>query len=273
VDNDADVYVNGHLLQHAKSGNCNSGGISVDVPARDLKRDNVLAIRGHDYGNATYLDVQVTYALVPDYALAFDWKSTTVASSPVQGWDPLNMIIIPEGKTNITQGQLAAAMSWSSVGIGRDLSKNKCMSEQDAAVQPGNARRSPQDFSWRGVTGGCKNPALYLPKIIRNHARGYYQRRSGAWFLAVSEEKPCLVRGHLWHCITPTGYDRGRDQLVAVLKKLAGYSVRVTYVQAYPPGEPPESRSDPFGPTPYDGRVAVITIAKLPSTAPPPVIP
>ncbi|MCO5967680.1 hypothetical protein [Actinoallomurus soli] len=61
VDNDASVYFNGHLLQAAKSGNCNAGAIDVVVPANYLDCCNLLAVRGHDYGLATYLNVAVTY--------------------------------------------------------------------------------------------------------------------------------------------------------------------------------------------------------------------
>lgn len=61
VDNDANVFLNGHLLQTARSGNCNAGAINVVVPAYYLDCCNLLAIRGHDYGLATYLNVEVTY--------------------------------------------------------------------------------------------------------------------------------------------------------------------------------------------------------------------
>lgn len=61
VDNDARVYLNGHLLQTAASGNCNAGAIDVVVPARYVECCNLLAIRGHDYGGETYLNVEVTY--------------------------------------------------------------------------------------------------------------------------------------------------------------------------------------------------------------------
>ncbi|MFI7641263.1 hypothetical protein [Nonomuraea sp. NPDC049400] len=61
VDNDAQVYLNGQLLQTVKSGNCNAGAIDVVVPAKYLDCNNLLAIRGHDYGVASYLDVRVTY--------------------------------------------------------------------------------------------------------------------------------------------------------------------------------------------------------------------
>lgn len=61
IDNDAHVYFNGHLVQTARSGFCVGGAINVVVPANDLECCNLLAIRGHDYGAATYLNVEVTY--------------------------------------------------------------------------------------------------------------------------------------------------------------------------------------------------------------------
>jgi hypothetical protein len=61
VDNDARVYFNGHLVQTTRSGNCVAGAIDVVVPARYLDCCNLLAVRGHDYGVGTYLNVQVTY--------------------------------------------------------------------------------------------------------------------------------------------------------------------------------------------------------------------
>jgi hypothetical protein len=61
VDNDAYVYLNGHRLGHVLNGYCMVGGINLLVPARYLKADNVVAVRGHDYGAPTYLNVEVTY--------------------------------------------------------------------------------------------------------------------------------------------------------------------------------------------------------------------
>ncbi|WP_433499111.1 hypothetical protein ACQP1K_01775 [Sphaerimonospora sp. CA-214678] len=61
VDNDAKVYLNGHLVQTAESGHCKTGAIDVVVPANYLDCCNLLAIRGHDYGGSTYLNVRVTY--------------------------------------------------------------------------------------------------------------------------------------------------------------------------------------------------------------------
>ncbi|MCT9929832.1 hypothetical protein N5079_06320 [Planotetraspora sp. A-T 1434] len=61
VDNDAQVYLNGHLVQSVKSGNCDAGTIDVVVPAVYLDCCNLLAIRGRDRGVAAYLNVRVTY--------------------------------------------------------------------------------------------------------------------------------------------------------------------------------------------------------------------
>lgn len=73
VDNDATIYVNGHELPLAQSGNCAQYAINVEVPEKylDLKGDReeraLLAIRGHDIdtspGDADYLDVTVTYEI------------------------------------------------------------------------------------------------------------------------------------------------------------------------------------------------------------------
>ncbi len=61
VDNDADIYVNGIELGTVSSGFCAAGAIDIKVPAADLNAsDNVLAIRGTDEGQATYLDVQLS---------------------------------------------------------------------------------------------------------------------------------------------------------------------------------------------------------------------
>ncbi|WP_433172930.1 hypothetical protein [Actinoallomurus sp. CA-150999] len=61
IDNDAQVYLNGRLLQTVRSGYCRANTIDVTVPQNVLERCNLLAIRGHDYGASTFLDVRVTY--------------------------------------------------------------------------------------------------------------------------------------------------------------------------------------------------------------------
>jgi hypothetical protein len=61
VDNDARVYFNGRLVQTAFSGACKTGAVNAVVPDGVLDCCNVLAIRAHDYGGTTYLNVRVTY--------------------------------------------------------------------------------------------------------------------------------------------------------------------------------------------------------------------
>ncbi|GGK99462.1 hypothetical protein GCM10012284_37360 [Mangrovihabitans endophyticus] len=59
VDNNADVYVNGALVQHVENGNCVADGIAVDAP---VVSDNLLAVRAADTGTETFVDLQVTYS-------------------------------------------------------------------------------------------------------------------------------------------------------------------------------------------------------------------
>jgi hypothetical protein len=47
-------------VQYTQSGYCDVGAIDVTVPASDLKPHTLLAIRGTDLGDETYLDVTVT---------------------------------------------------------------------------------------------------------------------------------------------------------------------------------------------------------------------
>ncbi|MBI4504222.1 MAG: hypothetical protein HY691_01695 [Chloroflexi bacterium] len=61
VDNDATVYINGQLIGSVQSGFCLTSNIDFTAPDSLLiAGTNLLAIRGHDYGGATYLDVQVS---------------------------------------------------------------------------------------------------------------------------------------------------------------------------------------------------------------------
>jgi hypothetical protein len=61
VDNNADVYVNGTLVQHVENGFCTADGINADVPDASIGQDNVVAIRARDLGDATFIDLQITY--------------------------------------------------------------------------------------------------------------------------------------------------------------------------------------------------------------------
>ncbi|NJP99570.1 IPT/TIG domain-containing protein [Streptomyces zingiberis] len=61
VDNDAQVYFNGSLVQSVRSGWCRPNAIDVVVPASDVECCNLLAVRAQDHGSATFLNVQVSY--------------------------------------------------------------------------------------------------------------------------------------------------------------------------------------------------------------------
>jgi hypothetical protein len=65
---------------------------------------------------------------------------------------------------------------------------------------------------------GCSG----IVDFTENHARAYPQT-SGAWFVAVAKEYPCLVAAWppWWHCIASDGYDTGRDQFLVAVQAAA----------------------------------------------------
>lgn len=70
IDNDVQVFVNGQSVGNMNSIVCASpDSFMFNVPRSILRQgENVIAARGHDYGNASYLDLQVTaeFNLFPD---------------------------------------------------------------------------------------------------------------------------------------------------------------------------------------------------------------
>jgi hypothetical protein len=69
VDNDATVYVNGTQIGSTLAGFCIANTISFTAPDAVLHSGaNLLAVRGHDYGDATFLHQTVAYD-VPVYSI------------------------------------------------------------------------------------------------------------------------------------------------------------------------------------------------------------
>jgi hypothetical protein len=85
IDNIADVYVNGQLLQHVESGSCQTGTIDAEVPVEDLHSGDVLAVRASDYGGASFVDVQVTYDSTPTSTPTPTGSSTPTPSDSPSG--------------------------------------------------------------------------------------------------------------------------------------------------------------------------------------------
>ncbi len=70
IDNNADVYVNGHQEGHVASGNCETGAIHLHgVPNGDLVHGggNLVAVKAVDLGAISFFDLQATYGTV-DFA-------------------------------------------------------------------------------------------------------------------------------------------------------------------------------------------------------------
>ena len=86
VDNDATVYINGQQIGQVLSGFCNTPNINFTAPDSLLVAGtNLLAIRGHDYGGATYLDVKVEVHVA---SLDTTPPTLTVSCSPNLLWPP-----------------------------------------------------------------------------------------------------------------------------------------------------------------------------------------
>ncbi|CAN5578613.1 hypothetical protein BH23CHL2_BH23CHL2_18370 [soil metagenome] len=83
IDNDATVYVNGVSIGYVRGGHCAKD--LINVTAADsllLTGSNVIAIRGHDYGFYSFLDVTVTY----DYEAPTDTTAPSIAlDTPANG--------------------------------------------------------------------------------------------------------------------------------------------------------------------------------------------
>lgn len=85
VDNDATVYLNGvQLTAPVLSGSCIPNAINKTAPdALLIDGTNLLAIRGHDFGVATFLDVEVVYdAVGPDLTVS---KELKIGQRPTAG--------------------------------------------------------------------------------------------------------------------------------------------------------------------------------------------
>jgi len=93
----------------------------------------------------------------------YSWDSKTVAGSPVPGWDPINVVIVRAPSTQLTSDELLTALQtrtpWHAVsvgtGVGGAIFHNRCISEQDAAVDPGDSRFSPPSFNYIQNTTGA----------------------------------------------------------------------------------------------------------------------
>ncbi|MBI4233099.1 MAG: hypothetical protein HY686_01510 [Chloroflexi bacterium] len=86
VDNDATVFINGQQIGAVASGFCISPNIDFTAPDTALATGiNLLAVRGHDYGGATYLDVTVTFDVV---VLDNTPPTVTCSVTPDKLWPP-----------------------------------------------------------------------------------------------------------------------------------------------------------------------------------------
>jgi hypothetical protein len=160
-----------------------------------------------------------------DYLAPYSWKTRPDPGGV--GSDPLNVILSANSDSSF--GGLASMLrlfQWQFVQTGFDpnLDHGICISGQQAAVD--GSTYAEQDFGMRPYA--CEN--VLTPGDPggpdHNHLRGWDQTATGATFLAVSEEHVCTT--YPGHCIDPTGFDQGREDLkvqILQLAKLFGYEI------------------------------------------------
>ncbi len=153
----------------------------------------------------------------------------------------------------------------------RDVGWNTCgVSNLQANVQPGGHYVN-QVVELR--QGGC-----FEFSSGGNHLRAWRQNLLGGhwdYFMAVSEEHDCWVNGGPWHCIDPVGwnggaggFNQGRNDFVQFLtgyKDLGVDGFNYLYVEqpgVYRSGHGKDAGQSGWDYVPYDGHVAVLTVAK-----------
>jgi hypothetical protein len=148
-----------------------------------------------------------------------DWLIHSTSGATVASSDPLNVILSSQSDTTIAAAwlPLLKPLGWSSVGIGTSalgLLEGKCIDPENASVET-KGTYVEQSVSLRA--DGCANIADpgNPGGAKHNHARGWLQAETGAWFMAVSEEHVCAVDSFPFydHCIDSNGFDQGREDL------------------------------------------------------------
>jgi hypothetical protein len=203
VDNDASVFVNGSNVGVSRAGFCATNTISIDVPQSLVSwdRPNVLAIRAHDYGAGTFIDVQITYTLdttapvltgVPgdistgatsSVGAAVDWTPPTASDNvdprPVVSCDHNPGATYPLGSTLVTCTATDAAGNRSSQSFTISVTYPWC-----GVLQPVNADGSstfklgstvPVKFCLSGSAAGVTDAVATLSYAkISNNILGDY---------------------------------------------------------------------------------------------------
>jgi hypothetical protein len=142
VDNDATVYINGQQIGFTSTGFCIQGTINFSAADADLvDGTNLLAVRGHDFGAAAYLDQRVTYD-VPVYSLCllYDPAKAHKLGSTV----PLKIQLCDENGNNVS----SSAISVHASGLEKTDNTASSAVEDSGNANPGD------DFRYDETLGG-----------------------------------------------------------------------------------------------------------------------
>ena len=224
----------------------------------------------------------------------WNWNAHVPADSPVQGDEPLNVII--SAASDVPLDKLLDALGddpnspWVRVSPG-SLLKGGCLSVETANVD-GKGQRGQKD-QWRVGEPlpyiGCLDANWRADAGTENHARFWPQRMVGlkgvAWFATASfettcyappDKKPVPVRAlhyaldlrHVWHCVNggagslhSDGYDLGASSFthdICRAAKRRGW--RAAFRKDSRPSATGQGGARGQGGAPYSGRVWVVTV-------------
>ncbi len=95
IDNNADVYVQGHHEAYVSSGSCATGAINLDVSNSDLNHggDNVVAVKAVDTGDITFFDMQATYGAIQFANQPVETQEGSPLAADLNGTTPIEVTI------------------------------------------------------------------------------------------------------------------------------------------------------------------------------------
>jgi hypothetical protein len=143
VDNDATVYINGTQIGWvAHSGNCDVDAVNFSAADSQLVAGtNLLAVRGHDFGVAAYIDQQVTYD-VPAYSLCLLYDKTK--SHKLGSTVPLKIQLCDENGNNVSSSEIVVHAA----------SLTKVDSSASGIVEDSGNANPGDDFRYDATLGG-----------------------------------------------------------------------------------------------------------------------
>ncbi|ORY88680.1 hypothetical protein BCR35DRAFT_329920 [Leucosporidium creatinivorum] len=166
-----------------------------------------------------HLATAVSAAWEEDFASPNSWLTSVIDTYPPGLGEPLNVVLSAQSSAEVLTRD--GFEEWlNSVGYAEECLGFHAGNKQSADLNDGKGLKE-QDGLYRWAYGLVFNGgSCYESLNGGSHVRYWFQERTGAVFVAVSNEMNATMN----HDIVPNGYDLGRDMLVG----LANVSVGTT---------------------------------------------